>query len=122
MNHWQNVSYNKMKPKNNHKMSAFKLLILICILLVNTHSSPISEPPEDKDRSLPETNFENIENENKVKQLEVLITETAETSTGEDLLYCNQFDNSCTKCVKSENCSFAIDLEQVQTELCWQCF
>ena len=97
-------------------MSTFKLLILICALLVNTHSSPISEPPEDEDSPLPEANLENVESEKQVKESELLIPEKNETSTEEDLSYCNQFDNSCVKCVKSVNCSLAVATYLVQDE------
>jgi hypothetical protein len=95
-------------------MSKLTVLILLSALLVNTHSSPISEPPEAEDSPLPEADLENVETEKQVQESEVLIPEKNATSDELDSSYCSQFDNSCVKCVKAKNCSMAITTKIIQ--------
>jgi len=97
-------------------MSSFKFLILFCALLVNTNSSPISETPEIEDSPLPEADLENVETEKQVKESKLLIPEKNASATELAKSYCSQFDNSCVKCVKAENCSMAVTTVLIKDE------
>ena len=88
-------------------MSTLRMFALLCTFLVTTHSSPISEVPEDEKSPLPQSNDDTSSLVDKIQPevSKVVLHEKNATTAELSPTYCSQFDNSCVQCLNAVNCT-----------------
>jgi len=99
-------------------MSRLSLFVLLCTLFVSTKSSAIGEAPEIEKSPLPEINDENKNVDDLIQLDESKLVVRVENATSSELAssYCSQFDNSCVKCLKRNNCTMARYTKEIRED------
>merc|ERR1712226_413180 len=104
--------------RRNFKMAKLNYLVLLCTLFVYTKSSAIGDAPVFGDSPLPEANQENtnVDDLVQINESKLVVREENATSVELSSSYCSQFDNSCVKCLKKDNCTMARYTKEVNKD------